>query len=401
MLGSLVRWQGFLGVIAIAAPIAAIIVWRVSRSAASMASVWRPAVMTAVATLAIAGGFHFLNDAYYARDPQWKQFLDVNELRTPFNDYRWTRDTLATRSVFDQVHWSPNDHAMIVNWFYDDPHVYSADKLRTVAAGYPWAREAAGWSHVVSWWREIVGDPALWTIWLLIPLFMLMATNRRATGAMIGISTAIVVGLLLVLMFTKLPPPRVYYSVFAFPMFLGLLLARLPAPAESSVGKFPFPARLLGWRSAIAAAAIFGFGLNEYRDFHHSRAGWRSNRDLKSALAQIQPHDDELFVNWCYPCELLPLDPPATLRGMHLLILSWLQQSPLQAAMKERFAIDEIVPALIHNPKVFLVSIPRFNALCTVYTQRTLSADLDWDHRYDFEQFPVWKPRLVPQRGTH
>ena len=87
-------------------------------------------------------GLAELNDVYYSRDPRWHDFYRYNELRARVNDLGWVCYSPQTAHVFPQVGWSVNDLGMIQAWFYDDPAVYSAEKLQELLSAIP------GKSHV-------------------------------------------------------------------------------------------------------------------------------------------------------------------------------------------------------------------------------------------------------------
>ena len=99
--------------------------------------------------LALVLGFAAYNDAYYERVPEWRHFLSYNKLRIIFNDYEWTSYTPQTAHIFEEVNWTENDYSMIASWYYDDPVLYSEERLRHVLDSYPWRSQRLTVSY---WW---------------------------------------------------------------------------------------------------------------------------------------------------------------------------------------------------------------------------------------------------------
>ena len=420
VLGSLVRWQSFLGAAAVAAPAVPIVLWRIGRGSPAGGKFVRPALLTAALTLAAIGGFKLLNAQYYQRDPAWREYLEFNTLRLHFNDFQWTRYTPETRPVFDQLPWSENDHAMIANWFFDDPRTYSLENLRKVVTGFPWGEQEVGWRDIRDRWAPIAADRSVWTLGMLLPLFVWTARNRRLAFALLAPATIAAVGLLLCLTFTKTPPSRVYYPALAFPFLLTLLLVRL-GPERRARGQLVIQAaviRIRGERRSVVTgsfdlvtllhfaailAALIPVSAGLYREYRHARTACKENEKLRAALAAIRPRDDQLFVIWssCFPFEaILPLESPALLRETHLLSLGWPQQSPINQAMKARFGIDDLPHALYANPNLELVSVDWLNDIFATYVQEHHHARLDWETHFRNPQFSVWKPRPLSDSNS-
>ena len=344
VLGSLVRWESFLGAAAISAPVGLIVVWYATRWAALGVEFGVRAIATAALTLAFVGGFQIANRQYYQRDPEWRNFLTFNALRAQFNDYSWIRYTPETQAIFDRVHWSENDQAMIANWYFDDPRIYSLANLREITSSHAWAQEQVSGRMIGAYWREIMSDRSLWAFWLFLPLGIGFARNRRLAFRFLAIATSLIALLLLALMFTKIPPARVYYPAYAFQVLVSLLAMRFgaeraPLAVRDWVVFNAVIVRNQGSKRrethlsldlsqpfvnfAVAAMLTIVLLSNGYQEYRHGRRMRRENAAMLAAIDKIHPRDDQLFVIWssCFPFEaILPLDSPA--RSLEISICS-------------------------------------------------------------------------------
>ena len=423
VLGSMVRLDSYYAAAAIVVPPSALIVWRVSRNAAAGTQIWRPALVAAVATQVLVSGLCYAHAKYYEADAGWREFLEFNPLRVKFNDYQWIQYTRETRSVFDRVKWSENDHAMIDKFYFDDPEVFSAENLRTITTGFPWVKAKANWRNVGTWWSQILHDYSLWPIWLLLPIYVGFARDRRWALQLLGVATATIVGMLFCLMLLKMPPARVYYPMFTFQLLIAVMAIRGGAASGDATSR-PWLwlhvrlgrprtdnslAAVLGWGISVplftAAAlicAVIGTILCDYRVYRYSRGALKTNQAVKAAFAEVAPRDDELVVCWgsCFPFEaILPLDSPHVLGNSRMLILGWTQQSPVNRAMKERFQITDLGQALYANPKIYLVSSDYLNAYYSTFAREHHRVELDWENRFDSRQFTLWKASAAATVG--
>ncbi len=182
-------------------------------------------VGSGLAALIIAGlvGLSELNDVYYRRDPRWRDFYRYNELRARVNDLGWVYYSPETAHVFSQVGWSANDFGMIQAWYYDDPAVYSADKLRELLDAYPWreSRPADNSLH------DLVGalrqNPQVVPLLAILPL-MAWSLRRKKSGLAALLLTCVWICLVLsaATLLRKPPPPRIYLPILSFPAALAI-----------------------------------------------------------------------------------------------------------------------------------------------------------------------------------
>ncbi len=435
ILGSLVRFDSYIAVMAISAIPLSFLVWQQDRSTAPESRVWRTALAAIVCTQIAAFGAQAAHQNYYSRDPAWREYLAFNPYRAQFNDYAVTRYTEETKPVFDSVGWSENDHEMIRLWFFDDPQIFGRKNLQTIVDGIPWAEESLSLGSMKRWWRDILRNGRLWPLWALIPLQIWMARDRRFAFRHFLILTASLDLVICGLMFLKQPPERVYVSLIAFQGLYMLYLMREGNSSPEGPDSRTEPPdglvaerRLFGLsgglslgetlslrgslsmrgtlspgtvRAALVAVAMLGLLCGQSLAFRDSRRAVSANRKLHADLNRIGPLDSDLFVCWgsSFPYEsLLPLESPRLLRKLHLLALGWPQQSPVNDAVKAHFGIRDLTRALLDNPHVYLLgsSLAGGGGLQTehyeTYIHEHYRTDVEWDHRYHASGFIIYKP---------
>jgi len=331
-----------------------------------------PAVAVAVC-LAIVLALAAYNDAYYTRDPEWQDFFSYNKLRVKFNDYECITYLPHTAHVFDAVNWSENDYKMIAHWFYEDPVVYSEDRLRKAVDGHAWHSERLTASY---WWsgaREILRDRSLWPAMLVFPLFVFCSVSSRAHRfAIISCLAAAAVLLVSMAALHKLPPNRVYFSVLTFPLLLLLLMVRenVNLPALRWPAKVPTRASLA--TSALILLAVWGLGLGLARQYRGSHKMQLARSELHQLFAKLEPRDDRLYVVWApgFPYQAIsPFDNLRSFSNRHQLVLGWPQRTPVSEAMLRKFHIADLPVALYTRPDVVMVGLRNIHPFYSKYVE--------------------------------
>jgi hypothetical protein len=311
---------------------------------------------------------------------------------------------------------------MIQRYFFDDPQVFSRAKLQAIVDGFPWGRTAVSLQKMINWWAEILRNPRIWPIWMLIPLQIGWARNRRfALGHFLMVTVSLnlfICGLMLL----KNPPARVYYPLIAFQTLYLLMLMRCGETVSAekrgqkslSGGTNPEPqfVRFGGFMShgldglTPLALAMLGLIIGQSNASYDSRNALCGNCRLQAELVRINPGDEDLFVCWGdqFPYEsVLPLESPNIYRNLHLYSLGWIQQSPINDAVKRRFGIENATLALFNNPHVFLLGASDADADRTgrafdhykTFIREHYRMDLTWKNCFDVNQFKICKPVLM------
>lgn len=426
VLGSLVRFDSYLAAMAISAVPLAGLVWHLDRNVLPRSRVWESGLALIVVTQCAAMGLHAVHLGYYTKNSDWQAFLAFNPYRVKFNDYCWTSYSDENRHVFFGVNWTENDHAMIKSCFFDDPSIFGRDKLKPIIDGFSWGKNAFSLRKMTYWWKEILLNPLLWPIGMVIPFQIRRARDPGFAIRHLLLLTASIDAVILGLMLLKNPPARVYYPLFAFqPLYMLVLMRCTDFPMIGSEKKpIPNQTRLdsnvvrppaLFWRRAFIQAsivlAILGVILEQSLTFRSSSLAVSSNRQLRADLARIDPRDDELFICWGdrFPYEsILPLESPDAWRSLHLYCLGWCQQSPINQSVKKRFGIDNLAIAMVENPQVYLLGptethrIPLDSELdhfqTFVYEHHKLN--VKWRKQYYGDQVQIFKPASVVMEAS-
>jgi hypothetical protein len=364
------------------------------------------------------------NNAYYARNPRWQAFLTYNKLRIKFNDYGWTRYTPETAAAFESVGWTENDHAMIQDWFYDDPELYSAAKLQRLLDSRPWMTERLTGDYFRTCALAVLRDKSLWPMVLVLPLAFWGATRSRQNGlASVGTVAAALTLVTAVAIFNKTPPSRVYFPALTFPLSLLLLICRdrvtwprrrWPALAVRcflSPNLWHRPAARALLRPtlvhAIVIMAAVGIGMAASRQYRLSVKNQALRRELYLCLADLQPRDDQLYILWPtdFPLQALsPFDSLTSLNEMHLLLIGWPQGTPISTAMKRKFAIHSPVRALHERRDVCLLGDSTSHPLLREFARQHCGVEMDFvtarDGGHAFDLAGRFEPRADDEATT-
>jgi hypothetical protein len=411
ILGSMVRFDSYIGAVAISAIPVTILIWLQDRATAPVQRIWRTALVAAVLTQVGAFGMQAAHQYYYSRDPAWQAYLAFNPYRVKFNDYCWTRYTTETKPVFDSVQWSANDHDMIRMCYFDDPQVFGRKNLQAIVEGFPWAREAVSLQKMQHWWHEILSNVRLWPIWALILLQVWWARDRQFAIRHFVVLTLSLDAFICALMFLKNPPGRVYYPLIAFQALYTLYLMRYcdsssgeETELTSSTDRLLNEPRNARWHGthfqgfisgAFCSIAVLGLCVGQYKAHRDSRTAVRANRQLHTDLARVDPLESDLFVCWgaSFPYDSIrPAESNQVLRRIHLLTLGWPQQSPINDAVKAQFGIRDLPQSLFDNPNVYLLGKGTELAYYRTYIREHYGTDVTWDHHFDGGEFGLFKP---------
>jgi hypothetical protein len=350
VLGSLIRFESFLMAGVLLLPVAAAAALADPRATA------RRAVPVA-AVSALAGGLFLFNLAYYARDPEWRDFYAMYKARVPFTDYDRFRWTEATRRGFDEIGWDLVDLDMLRNWYYADRGVYSVEKMRRVAATVPPAPRPADAGPVPAL-RGLFSDPWLLRLMLALPCVAVLAGGPRRfalAGALFGLALAVT----LVLNYYFWLPNRV-----AFPLFAGIVAAAALGPGRPEVtrpGSVAYgPDRLLPGGAGVLTFALLAWSASGLADA--SGEVGRRRAEAEDMIRALKPRPEQLYVVWreWFPFEALvsPLRDPASLRPMRCVSLSTVQDSPLLERRLKEFGITDLTLAVSGRRDVCLVALP-------------------------------------------
>ena len=369
-----------------------LIFWVVTREFSSRA-VSRCGLAVASAALLLSAAVAY-DHWTYEHDPRWHGFRSFNQLRGQFHDGRWTYYTAETARHFSKVGWSENDHAMIANWFSDDPVLYDRENLSRILQSHPW--KAGHSTASLSWqaFRTIAQNRSVLSVLLVLPFVLTVVTvGRQARLAVAGSALAAVALLALVTWNKKLPPERVYFPLMTFPLSVTLLsfawknssssLNRGEALANDNVElsrapaiwqRQPRPTRL------VLALLVIGTVMGLYRQGRQSVRVHGARGKLQSFLNELRPAEHKLIVSWeaALPYELVsPLDSLDSW-CMPLLSLAWTQRTPWHEEIKRQFGISNIAQAICQRDDIVLVATPLHRELFAVFAKEHFQSDVEF-----------------------
>ena len=398
VLASLIRLESFVLTAFVGVPVVALAVGRPLDKASLARGI--AAGLTCCGLVLALATYH---SAYYRRDPQWEEFLRYNKLRIKFNDYAWTSYTPETAGIFAAARWSENDHAMIQDWFYDEPALYSYEQLQGILAAYPWQSSRLNADYALTCLRPLWRDKSLWPLALILPLLMASTPGTRREWLIFG-GTLLAAGVLLVVvaMCNKAPPSRVYFPALTF-VVLPLLVAARAAPPVSRRGiidralqlstALPFGPRRRNralWQpagvQALILLAVVAAAMAASRQIRVSKHTARDRRAAEQCLAALPETEDRLYVAWAtdFPFEVLsPFDNLQSLGQRRLLMVSWPQGTPIATAMKRRFGIENLAQALAVDERVYLLGDATSHPLLARFLAEHCGASLRFSPRYD------------------
>jgi hypothetical protein len=373
VIGSLVRMEAFCMALTLSASVALLLLRPATRAALA------PVGSALAVGCALVGLAFLYNYAVYHGDPQWRDFLRRDALRRKFNDYEWTRYTPESVPAFAAAGWSENDHAMISNWYYDDPDVFTEAKLRAVSENHPWriARLRRAFSLAV--WKPILTERSLLAVLLALP-FALFAVEPcgRARRAMLASLALGVLLLVLVTLNNKVPPMRVYLPIMSFPFSLVLLFARprwtTKRAEESRVCQEESPAPVVvaprWWRAhprsrldvfMIMALLVIAIFMGMYRQVRHSVNTTRMYQEVLTWIDLAQPNRDKLHVFWGPPLPLeatSPLDSLDAWAELPFLSHTWTTWAPFNEKLKSDHGFTSIAEALPRRNDILMAAHP-------------------------------------------
>jgi hypothetical protein len=220
---------------------------------------------------------------------------------------------------------------------------------------------------------------------------------------------------------------RIYYPLIAFQPLYALVLMRCGDEPREVVSGSSLHSKIAGFMSTItlpldhtaigrmgrristilpgfvvaslAVVAMTGVVVGNSHLYEWSQSRVSENRRLHEDIAGINPRNDELYVCFAglgtrsFHLEaVLPLESPRNYRNLHLLFLGWIQQSPVNDAIKSHFQIDNLVSALLYKPNVYLIGDRLFHEKYGTFIREHHQTATQWEHCMNGCDFDVWKP---------
>jgi hypothetical protein len=350
-------------------------------------------LLLAIALILVAGGRAF-NASYYACDPRWRDFFAYNALRAEFTDYdRYYASTGGP--AFEEVGWQPIDLRMIKNWAFADPERYSLAKLRQIVTQAPADPPALLVKVAGSVLGQVSVNSELLRLCLAAVGVTLLAVDRRGPFLAAALfAQAFVIAVLLAGWYWI--TPRVAFSLL-MGVFIGIVACTSGDVKRSGMGQRRILDKLLmGLVACLTVTLLVWMCIG----LATTSSTWRDqHKEGESALLQLKPRSDQLFVVWAdqLPYELLvtPYSDPDGLRDFRCVALSWLTPTPFTTERLQAFHISDIYRAIWERSDVFLVAVRDLVTIYEDYVLQHYDQKVDCQVVFDSSHFEVFQIKAL------
>jgi hypothetical protein len=314
-----------------------------------------PATVIVLCALAVA-----IDGVYYRMDHSWRTFLEYHDARTKLMGTTRGEATQIPADTLAHVAWSPNDVSLMYNYFGLHDKVFSLEHQQYVA------EHSGGW-------RWSLGEDALKTLAPLrtsrfVPLFLMVALaalvlSDGLSAATVAGSMVLLAGIIGLLAADWKLPERFYEPALSIPAAAGLAL--LGRRAETERGRLLVRRSLGGggrtWVATVLGLAALGVAVAQLADdFLIVQDNHEDHRNIVSAIAQLHPRPEQLYVAWggdfSYNALVNPLDGFSDADNLQILPLGWANHAPLQRQRLAEHHVSDVYQALWQNPNVFLIA---------------------------------------------
>ncbi len=292
-------------------------------------------------------GGQLFSDQVYKNDPNWREYLEYNELRSDLLDFGMP-DYVTYEEEYRQIGFSENDYHCLKNWAYGDPEFFSKETLEKIVA----LKGEESFSAERLW--ECVRGVGEWSvrylglyIWLLLLVKLFFGKKRALIGWAVFVSLAEAFYLYL----CGRPLDRVTWIVY-----LGAALFLLQLPDQEENRRRGYVQKLVP--AALVLCALVLCPLH-WKDLTKHM---RYENDVETLeKMQVMRSEGKLYV-WPVVDYRIFLNSYNALNAANLGISEnsvclggWLIESPIYDRVLERCRIDNPFEALLMDEDVFLV----------------------------------------------
>ena len=178
LLGSMLRFQNFAAVGALAA---AVLLWRFWQLDSGAK---RRAVAAIAALLALVLGAKAADAAAYRLDPGWAAYTRYNATRTQISDF--LLQNLDSSAPVEALGYTNNDCTMLASWSYYDPEVFSVEALETLERALPVRSVKAAAKDTVKEYAALLWNAPFCYLLAGVVLLWLFFSGRRGRGAFLA-----------------------------------------------------------------------------------------------------------------------------------------------------------------------------------------------------------------------
>jgi len=313
----------------------------------------RQAVVFVLLSAVLLTALACFDDAYYMKDPQWAKYHQYQIIRDKLHGYPKLDYNERNRPVFDHVGWSKNDERIFAHGFNFDQTVYSIEKITYVE------KNAHNWrnlSDTIKTLKEPLKanlPPIIATLVYLIFLAMGIGKERRGLICAQALTAVLIC---IWLSHTARLPDRVFLPVLLF-LSLTSLVESVSATAEK-----PSPQNKYLVVIVVALLTCL-LGAQVFSAASQSRTNRTDQIYYYKILAGLPRGADDLIL---MRGSVLPIGrtPPFSdlneYRGLHLLFIDHLINSPLNAETLSRFHQTSLLSAINSDKHLFMLSRDQF-----------------------------------------
>lgn len=307
----------------------------------------------------------------YGDAPGWQRGVRYNLLRAQLVEYVLNKP--MTPAAWDKLlaatGWTTNDVAMLRDWLFIDPNVFSEARLHRALAATTGAR--GSWPNATSLprmtadlWR-LLRHPALWSGLAAVAIAALYA--RRGWRG-VGVAIAVAALPLIVLQITLKPiGTHLMWGICGLVAATTAMIARLKSGVPSDSRSWGPVNRMDRW--IIAAAALVAIGGVARLGVQASRiAGWRA--DVRADLADVAAlrptalftHGDAMGIHHA----IEPFSPPR-LAAVPLVSIGVAALTPLLQDVVRKADQPDVIALLCGDERALVVAEQRALRLMTTW----------------------------------
>ncbi|OFX88786.1 MAG: hypothetical protein A2W99_04775 [Bacteroidetes bacterium GWF2_33_16] len=158
-----------------------------------------------------------------------KQFYEFNRLRSNIIDYKVLElnSDSNKQKILTSINWSENDYFMLSRWFFFDENKYSINNLKKIVEDKNQKQRISTFKIIESIkWCSSLFNKEIIIFSVSITLFFIVLFDLKKKELFFVLLYYIFNLLLLILIyiFTKAPPFRVYITIFGFSTLIPLIL---------------------------------------------------------------------------------------------------------------------------------------------------------------------------------
>jgi hypothetical protein len=298
---------------------------------------------------------HLGNYVAYQGNQEWREFQEINSLRSSFNDYRQVRYSDNLKPVFEAVGWDRLDFDMINEWFYADGKKYNAEILHRIVDKFPAWKQDVRWPNILGTMQWIQREPVA-IVALGYIAWMLAAVGVQGRGKVIvlGMMVSTLLAIPILYVMAKSPPPYLLLPTMVFIAYWLLYWMRAPQENEPVSRWRRMPVSVAGgFLIAVAGIITYGAAIADSRDL--SKKNEYLTRTIRPDTGSLK----QIYVVWgnSIPPNIVPAYRwGEALRGVNMVWIGGSLHSPVTLRQLQRLNITNLYSAFYERDGVFLLN---------------------------------------------